>query len=65
MTLGDLEPAKACCDFEFILLTAVFTLIYDPGVETEFLGPARSEQTNESDALFIIEKAKPRTKARG
>ncbi len=41
----------------------LFLLDLWPWGETEFPGPPLSEQTNEPDALFIIEKAKPRTKA--
>lgn len=41
----------------------LFLLDLWPWGETEFSSPPQSEQTNEPDALFIIEKAKPRTKA--
>lgn len=41
----------------------LFLLDLWPGGETEFPSPPRSEQTNEADALFIIEKEKPGTKA--
>ncbi len=41
----------------------LFLLDLWPWGETEFPCPPQSEQTNEPDALFIIEKAKPRTKA--
>lgn len=38
-------------------------MINDPEVKQSSLSPPQSEQTNEPDALFIIEKAEPRTKA--